>query len=99
MIHRERDQFEAELKDLTRRFETLDLGHAALTRERNTLSKEVAQNFLVAKIFLVLASLTRLHLKVFSSRPPGGDLAAVGDSPAEGQGLPPTADSGVDCPL
>lgn len=41
MIHRERDQFEAELKDLTRRFETLDLDHAALTRERNTLSKEV----------------------------------------------------------
>lgn len=41
MIHRERDQFEAELKDLTRRFETLDLNHAALTRERNTLSKEV----------------------------------------------------------
>lgn len=41
MIHRERDQFEAELKDLTRRFETLDLDHAAVTRERNTLSKEV----------------------------------------------------------
>lgn len=41
-LKRERDQFEAELKDLTRRFETLDLNHAALTRERNTLSKEVA---------------------------------------------------------
>lgn len=37
----ERDNFEAELKELTRRFETLDLTHTALTRERNTLSKEV----------------------------------------------------------
>uniref|UniRef100_A0A671TUK7 Progesterone immunomodulatory binding factor 1 n=1 Tax=Sparus aurata TaxID=8175 RepID=A0A671TUK7_SPAAU len=41
-VKRERDNFEAELKELTRRFETLDLTHTALTRERNTLSKEVA---------------------------------------------------------
>uniref|UniRef100_A0A7N6AA95 Progesterone immunomodulatory binding factor 1 n=1 Tax=Anabas testudineus TaxID=64144 RepID=A0A7N6AA95_ANATE len=41
-IKRERDNFEAELKDLKRRFETLDLSHSALTRERDTLSKEVA---------------------------------------------------------
>uniref|UniRef100_A0A8C4E6F8 Progesterone immunomodulatory binding factor 1 n=1 Tax=Dicentrarchus labrax TaxID=13489 RepID=A0A8C4E6F8_DICLA len=41
-IKRERDIFEAELKELTRRFETLDLTQTALTRERNTLSKEVA---------------------------------------------------------
>uniref|UniRef100_A0A7N8XMS5 Progesterone immunomodulatory binding factor 1 n=1 Tax=Mastacembelus armatus TaxID=205130 RepID=A0A7N8XMS5_9TELE len=41
-IKRERDNFEAELKELKRRFETLDLAHAALTRERDTLSTEVA---------------------------------------------------------
>ncbi|XP_034407314.1 progesterone-induced-blocking factor 1 [Cyclopterus lumpus] len=41
-IKRERDNFEAELKDLKRRFETLDLTHTAVARERNTLSKEVA---------------------------------------------------------
>ncbi|KAI9535543.1 hypothetical protein NQZ68_003097 [Dissostichus eleginoides] len=41
-IKRERDNFEAELKDFKRRFETLDLTHTAVTRERNTLSKEVA---------------------------------------------------------
>uniref|UniRef100_A0A8D0AN16 Progesterone immunomodulatory binding factor 1 n=1 Tax=Sander lucioperca TaxID=283035 RepID=A0A8D0AN16_SANLU len=32
----------AELKELKRRFETLDLTHTAVTRERNALSKEVA---------------------------------------------------------
>ncbi|XP_030012559.1 progesterone-induced-blocking factor 1 [Sphaeramia orbicularis] len=42
MLKRERDTCEAELKELKRRFETLDLSHTALTRERNTLSKEVA---------------------------------------------------------
>ncbi|XP_068183456.1 progesterone-induced-blocking factor 1 [Antennarius striatus] len=41
-IKRDRDNFEAELKELRRRFETLDLSHTALTKERNTLSKEVA---------------------------------------------------------
>ncbi|GAA6229646.1 progesterone-induced-blocking factor 1 [Lates japonicus] len=41
-IKRDRDNFEAELKELKRRFETLDLTHTALTRERDTLSKEVA---------------------------------------------------------
>ncbi|KAM9727074.1 progesterone-induced-blocking factor 1 [Menidia menidia] len=41
-IKRDRDAFEAELKELKRRFETVDLGHAALTRERDTLSNEVA---------------------------------------------------------
>ncbi|XP_068597550.1 progesterone-induced-blocking factor 1 [Brachionichthys hirsutus] len=41
-IKRDRDNFEAGLKDLSRRFETLDLSHTALTRERNVLSKEVA---------------------------------------------------------
>nr|XP_057914485.1 progesterone-induced-blocking factor 1 [Doryrhamphus excisus] len=40
-IKRERDSLEAELKEAKRRFETLDLGHAALGRERETLSKEV----------------------------------------------------------
>lgn len=43
MVYSERDNFEAELKEITRRFETLDLTHTALTRERNTLSKEVAR--------------------------------------------------------
>ncbi|XP_041644591.1 progesterone-induced-blocking factor 1 isoform X1 [Cheilinus undulatus] len=41
-IKRERDNFEADLKELKRRFETLELSHTALTRERNTLSKEMA---------------------------------------------------------
>ncbi|KAM4590820.1 progesterone-induced-blocking factor 1 [Odontesthes bonariensis] len=41
-VKRERDNFEAELKDLKRRFETVDLAHAALTRERDTLCNEVA---------------------------------------------------------
>ncbi|KAM3606502.1 uncharacterized protein V6R79_017601 [Siganus canaliculatus] len=41
-VKRERDNFEAELKELTRRFETLDMTHTALTRERNTLRQEVA---------------------------------------------------------
>ncbi|XP_060895957.1 progesterone-induced-blocking factor 1 [Labrus mixtus] len=41
-VKRERDNFEADLKELKRRFETLEVSHTALTRERNTLSKEVA---------------------------------------------------------
>uniref|UniRef100_A0A3B4V170 Progesterone immunomodulatory binding factor 1 n=1 Tax=Seriola dumerili TaxID=41447 RepID=A0A3B4V170_SERDU len=41
-VKRDRDNFEAELKELKRRFETLDLSHTALSRERDTLSKEVA---------------------------------------------------------
>ncbi|XP_014888549.1 progesterone-induced-blocking factor 1 isoform X2 [Poecilia latipinna] len=41
-IKRERDDFETELKELKRKFETVDLSHAALTRERDTLSNEVA---------------------------------------------------------
>uniref|UniRef100_A0A3B3DBV3 Progesterone immunomodulatory binding factor 1 n=1 Tax=Oryzias melastigma TaxID=30732 RepID=A0A3B3DBV3_ORYME len=41
-IKRERDSFEAELKEFKRRFETVDLSHAALTRERDALSNEVA---------------------------------------------------------
>ncbi|KAF3708112.1 Progesterone-induced-blocking factor 1 [Channa argus] len=41
-IKRQRDNFEAELKELKRRFETLDLSHTAITRERDTLSKEMA---------------------------------------------------------
>uniref|UniRef100_A0A3B4F4R1 Progesterone immunomodulatory binding factor 1 n=1 Tax=Pundamilia nyererei TaxID=303518 RepID=A0A3B4F4R1_9CICH len=40
-IKRERDNFEAELKELKRRYEAVDLSHAAVTRERDTLSKEV----------------------------------------------------------
>ncbi|XP_037542125.1 progesterone-induced-blocking factor 1, partial [Nematolebias whitei] len=41
-IKRERDNLEVELKELKRRFDTVDLSHAALTRERDTLSNEVA---------------------------------------------------------
>lgn len=41
-IKRERDNFEAELKELKRRYEAVDLSHTAVTRERDTLSKEVA---------------------------------------------------------
>lgn len=46
VVYSERDNFEAELKELTRRFETLELTHTALTRERNTLSKEVLHTYL-----------------------------------------------------
>uniref|UniRef100_A0A8C6Q5V0 Progesterone immunomodulatory binding factor 1 n=1 Tax=Nothobranchius furzeri TaxID=105023 RepID=A0A8C6Q5V0_NOTFU len=41
-IQRERDTFEADLKELTKRFETVERAHAALTKDRDTLSKEVA---------------------------------------------------------
>ncbi|XP_046886881.1 progesterone-induced-blocking factor 1 [Hypomesus transpacificus] len=41
-VKRERDAFEAEVKELRKRLETLELTHAAQTRERNELSKEVA---------------------------------------------------------
>lgn len=41
VFYRERDNFEAELKELKRRYEAVDLSHAAVTRERDTLSKEV----------------------------------------------------------
>ncbi|XP_038149790.1 progesterone-induced-blocking factor 1 [Cyprinodon tularosa] len=41
-IRRERDELESELKELKRRFEAVDLSHAAITRERETLSSEAA---------------------------------------------------------
>uniref|UniRef100_H3DI21 Progesterone immunomodulatory binding factor 1 n=1 Tax=Tetraodon nigroviridis TaxID=99883 RepID=H3DI21_TETNG len=41
-VKRERDNFEAEIKELMRRFETLGVTHAAVSKERNTLSQEVA---------------------------------------------------------
>uniref|UniRef100_A0A1A8KE47 Progesterone immunomodulatory binding factor 1 n=1 Tax=Nothobranchius kuhntae TaxID=321403 RepID=A0A1A8KE47_NOTKU len=41
-IKRERDTFEADLKELTKRFQTVERAHAALTKDRDTLSKEVA---------------------------------------------------------
>lgn len=45
LFYRERDNFEAELKELKRRYETVDLSHAAVTRERDTLSKEVHHTY------------------------------------------------------
>lgn len=44
MLQSERDNFEAELKELKRRFDTVDLSHAALTRERDVLCSEVHSN-------------------------------------------------------
>ncbi|KAM9803964.1 progesterone-induced-blocking factor 1 [Neosynchiropus ocellatus] len=41
-IKRERDNFEADLKDLKRRIEALNLNHTAVTQERDNFSKEVA---------------------------------------------------------
>ncbi|XP_055018519.1 progesterone-induced-blocking factor 1 isoform X2 [Boleophthalmus pectinirostris] len=41
-IRRERDHLDVELNELKRRYESLDLIHTALNRERDTLSKEVA---------------------------------------------------------
>ena len=45
VVYSERDNFEAELKELKRRFETVDLAHAALTRERDTLGNEVHHTY------------------------------------------------------
>lgn len=45
LFYRERDNFETELKELKRSFEMLDLSHTALTRERDTLSKEVLHTY------------------------------------------------------
>ncbi|KAM6956355.1 progesterone-induced-blocking factor 1 [Aplochiton taeniatus] len=41
-LKRERDGFETEVKELRRRLETLDLTHTAQSRDRDSLSKEVA---------------------------------------------------------
>ncbi|CAN9499679.1 unnamed protein product [Ophioblennius macclurei] len=41
-IKRERDSFDVELKELKRKFDTLDLAHTAVIRERDTFNKEVA---------------------------------------------------------
>lgn len=40
-VHRERDVYETELRELRKKLEMLDLTHTALTRERNDLNKEV----------------------------------------------------------
>ncbi len=55
-LYSERDNFEAELKELTRRFETLDLTHTALMRERNALSKEVLHTYLHTHSHCILYS-------------------------------------------
>lgn len=81
-FHSERDNFEADLKELTRRFETLDLTHAALTRERNTLGKEVLHTHTLILIEVSLG--VHCYNISFFSCPPGGNIAAVGDSLAEG---------------
>lgn len=58
MVYSEREHFEAELKELKRIYETLDLSHVAVTRERDALSKEVHQTYFllitVAESLLVL---------------------------------------------
>ncbi len=40
-VHRERDGYETEVRELRKKFEMLDLTHTALTRERDDLNKEV----------------------------------------------------------
>lgn len=57
VFYRERDNFEAELKELKRRYEAVDLSHAAVTRERDTLSKEVHHT----DAFLVIPSKSFFH--------------------------------------
>lgn len=57
VFYRERDNFEAELKELKRRYEAVDLSHAAVTRERDTLSKEVHHT----DFFLVIPSKSFFH--------------------------------------
>lgn len=47
----ERDNLEVELKELKRRFDTVDLSHAALTRERDTLSNEVHHKHFTSSTF------------------------------------------------
>lgn len=94
LVYSERDNFEAEIKDLMRRFETLDVTHTAVSKERNTLSKEVQHT--LSRPFSVHGSARAFA--TFSSCPPGGDIAAVSESPAEGQGVPSQAEHGAQCP-
>lgn len=105
VFYRERDNFEAELKELKRRYEAVDLSHAAVTRERDTLSKEVHHT----DAFLIIPSKSFFHgsvLIVFCffkcilpSCPPGGNIATISDTPAEGQGVPAQAECGTQCSL
>lgn len=74
-----------------RRFEALDVTHAAVSKERNTLSKEVPHALSCG--FGVHRSAAASG--TFFSCPPGGDIAAVGESPAEGQGVSSQAEGGA----
>lgn len=94
MVYRERDNFESELKGLTKSFETLDLAHTALTRDRNTLSKEVKHTHTNTLLLSVLLCNNVIKMYFFFC-PPGGDFAAVSDSAAEGQGVPAQAEHGA----
>lgn len=88
----ERDNFEAEVKDLTRRSETLEVTHAAVSKERDTLSKEVLHA-------PVPPEDPPLALDLLSPTcPPGGDVATVSEPPAEGQGVSPQAEHGAEGP-
>lgn len=104
VLYSERDNFEADLKELKRRFETLDLTHTAVTRERNAHSKEVLHtpipplNNWSSYVSLVPFLRVLCSVKIYLC-PPGGDVAAVSDAPAEGQGVSAQTEHGAQCPL
>lgn len=93
LLYSERDNFEAEIKDLTRKFETLDVTHTAVGKERNTLNKEVTLSCR-GRVYR-----SGLFPGIFFSCPAGGDIATVCDSLAEGQGVSSQAKHGAQCPL
>lgn len=80
-----------------RRFETLDVTHTAVSKERNTLSKEVQHTHTHFPLTKGLHT-PAVAFGTLCSCPPGGDIAAVSESPAEGQGVSSQAKHGAQCP-
>lgn len=75
------------------------LGSRSTDQRKEHAQQRGSQNFHVSGRFWSLRAVHSHRLQVLSSHPLGGNVAAVGDSPAEGQGLPSAAESGADGPL
>lgn len=86
------------MKDLMRRHETLDVTHTAVSKERNTLGNEVQHTLSCPLSVRTSASAFAIGNSFFFFCPVGGDIAAVSESPAEGQGVPSQAKHGTQCP-
>lgn len=80
-----------------RRYETLDVTHTAVSKERNTLSNEV-QHTLSCPLSVHTSASAFAIGNFFLFCPLGGNIAAVSESPAEGQGVPSQAKHGTQCP-